>query len=184
MALYTSGVFPAGGEVGNGGGIIQTVYYYYSDVVSISGNGWNKITNWDAAITPTDSTNKILIHTWLDWSGHDDSYTIAARLYNKTGSGSYSHVSAADGAGGGNYGNQTVGVFLSGGIQKYDNYARSQSSVCYIDEPNTTSTMTYTLYVKDTRDSNDVRINRAHYYQNHPMMHYTRSGMILQELSS
>ena len=60
MALFTSGVFPAGGEAGNGGGVIQQKYYAYKDVRAIStGGSFTLITYWDATITPTDATNKI-----------------------------------------------------------------------------------------------------------------------------
>ena len=72
MALFTSGVFPAGGEAGNGGGVIQQKYYAYKDVRAIStGGSFTLITYWDATITPTDATNKIKITAFLDWAGGD-----------------------------------------------------------------------------------------------------------------
>ena len=184
MAIYTSGVFPAGGEAGNGGGIIQTKYYVYKDVRSIStGGNYTHITYWDATITPTDSSNKILITAWLDWAAKDNYYTIGCRLYYAVGSGSDTHISAADGSTG-HYGGNTHGVFMAGGHQVYDNYGRSETSACYLHEPNTTSELHYKLYVNDARDDNVVRINRYHYQANYDYMNYSTSGMLLQEISS
>ena len=183
MAIYTSGTFPAGGEVGDGGGVVQTVTYMYKDVRSISGNGWNQITSWDAAITPTDSTNKILVSTWLNWAGGDDSYAIGAILYRKIGSGSWTHISDAGGQTG-HYGNATEGVYLAAGHQQFNNYGRSCSTGTYLDAPNTTDQVKYTLYVKDGRDNDDVRINRYHYQTNADYMNYAMSGMLMQEISS
>ncbi len=184
MAIYTSGVFPAGGEVGHGGGIVQTKYYKYQDIRSIStGGNWTHITYWDATITPSDSTNKILITAHLDWAGHGDFYTIAARLYYAVGSGSDSHISDANGQSG-HYGGNTEGVFMAAGHQQWDNYGRSGNTAIYLHSPNTTSELHYKLYVKDGRDNNVVRINRYHYQTNADYMNYCTCGMLLQEISS
>ena len=184
MALFTSGVFPAGGEAGNGGGIIQTKYYVYKDVRSIStGGNYTHITYWDATITPTDSSNKILISAWLDWAAKDNYYAIGARLYYAVGSGSDTHISAADGSTG-HYGGNTEGVFMAGGHQQWDKYGRSGNTACYLHSPNTTTELHYRLYVKDGRDNSVVRINRYHYQGNYSYMNYATSGMLLQEISS
>ena len=185
MALFTSGVFPAGGEAGNGGGVIQQKYYAYKDVRAIStGGSFTHITYWDATITPTDSTNKIKITAFLDWAGGDSRYTIGCRLYYAVGSGSDSHISAADGTSNGPGGAATVGVFMAGGHQNWDNYGRSGNSAIYLHEPNTTSVLHYKLYVNENRDDSTVYINRYYYQTNADFMNYALSGMLLEEVSS
>ena len=185
MAIYTSGVFPAGGEAGSGGGIIQQKYYIFKDVLAVStGGSFTLIPNWDAAITPTDSTSKILVTAWLDWTAGDSRYTIGARLYYSGGAGSDVHISAADGSTGGGAGGNTHGCFMSGGHQNWDNYGRSGNSAIYLHEPNTTQQLHYRLYVNENRDDSTVYINRYEYSTNADYMNYATSGMLLQEISS
>ena len=184
MSIFTDGIYPAGGEAGDGGGIIQTKYYVYKDVRSIGTSGnWTVIPYWDATITPRSSSNKILITSWLDWAGNGGYYTIAARLYYAVGSGGDSHISAADGSSG-HLASGTDGVFMAGGHQQWDNYGRSGNTACYLHSPNTTQELHYRLYVKDGRDNSVVRINRYHYQVGHDYMNYSTSGMLLQEISS
>ena len=184
MAIYTSGVFPAGGEAGNGGGVIQTKYYAYKDVRAISTSGnFTHITYWDATITPTGSTNKIRITAFLDWAGGSDRYTIGCRLYYAVGGGGDNHISAADGSTG-HYGGNTHGCFMSGGHQNWDNYGRSGNSAIYLHEPNTTTELHYKLYVNENRDNSTVYINRYYYQTNADYMNYGLSGMLLEEVSS
>ena len=185
MAIFTNGVFPSGGEAGSGGGIIQTKYYVYKDVRSISTSGnYTVIPYWDATITPRSSSNKILITSWLDWASHDARYTISCRLYYAVGSGSDSHISAADGSTG-HYGSNTHGVFMAGGTgYSWSNYGRSGNTACYLHSPNTTQQLHYRLYVNEPRDDSTVYINRYHYQNNGDYMNYGTSGMLLQEVSS
>ena len=184
MALFTSGVFPAGGEAGNGGGVIQQKYYAYKDVRAIStGGSFTLITYWDATITPTDATNKIKITAFLDWAGGDSRYAIGCRLYYAGGSGSDTHISAADGSTG-HLGGNTHGCFMSAGHQNWDNYGRSANSAIYLHEPNTTSELHYKLYVNENRDDSTVYINRYYYQTNVDYMNYALSGMLLEEVSS
>jgi hypothetical protein len=184
MAVFTNAVFPAAGEAGDGGGVIQHEYYVYKDVRVIStGGNYTVIPYWDATITPQDSSSRILITAWLDWGGGSSRYTVGARLYYAGGAGSDVHISAADGSTG-HYGSNTHGVFMAGGHQNWSNYGRSGNSAIYLHQPNTTQTLHYRLYVNEARDNSNVYINRYYYQTNADYMNYATSGMLLQEVSS
>ena len=167
------------------GKIVQQVFYPYTEVHAISNSDYTQIPNWNAAITPSSASNKILVTTFLNWAGANNSYTIAARLYRKIGSGSYSHLSAASGLEGGGAGSNTNGVHLAAGEQSYDNYVRSFSTGIFEDTTHgqAGTAVSYSLFVEDGRDSNAVYINRYSYTANLPYSNYTLSGMLLQELT-
>jgi len=167
------------------GKIVQQVFYPYTEVHAISNSDYTQIPNWNAAITPSSASNKILVTTFLNWAGANNSYTIAARLYRKIGSGSYSHLSAASGLEGGGAGSNTNGVHLAAGEQSYDNYVRSFSTGIFEDTTHgqAGTAVSYSLFVEDGRDSNAVYINRYSYNANYDYANYTLSGMLLQELA-
>lgn len=71
MAIFTDGVFPAGGLAGDGGGIIQVAQGSRSGPVYYYGiNDGTYICACYADITPRDNTNKILINASLDGVAH------------------------------------------------------------------------------------------------------------------
>jgi len=181
VGVCTSGFTKTGGF----GKLVQQVYYSFTGVHAITNSDYTQIPNWDASITPTSSSNKILVTTFLNWAGANNSYTIAARLYRKIGSGSYSHLSAADGLEGGGAGGSTNGVHLAAGEQTYDNYVRSFSTGIFEDTTHGQSgtAVSYSLYVHDPRDSGQVFINRYSYTTNSDYANYTLSGMLLQEIA-
>ena len=167
------------------GKIVQQVFYPYTEVHAISNSDYTQIPNWNAAITPSSASNKILVTTFLNWAGANNSYTIAARLYRKIGSGSYSHLSAASGLEGGGAGSNTNGVHLAAGEQSYDNYVRSFSTGIFEDTTHgqAGTAVSYSLFVEDGRDGNAVYINRYSYNANYDYANDPLSGMLLQELA-
>ena len=183
LSITNSGVTGTGIGAGK---LIQQVFYPFTGVHAISNSDYTQIPNWNAAITPSSASNKILVTTFLNWAGASNSYTIAARLYRKIGSGSYSHLSAASGLEGGGAGSSTNGVHLAAGEQSYDNYVRSFSTGIFEDTTHgqAGTAVSYSLFVEDGRDNNAVYINRYSYTTNSDYANYTLSGMLLQELSA
>ena len=187
--IKVDSIVPRGGlPSGASGGITQTVQAFKDDEFSFTTTGANSyvdLTGLSVTITPQSSSNKILVTTFLNWAGANNSYTIAARLYRKIGSGSYSHLSAADGLEGGGAGGSTNGVHLAAGEQTYDNYVRSFSTGIFEDTTHGQSgtAVSYSLYVHDPRDSGQVFINRYSYTTNSDYANYTLSGMLLQEIA-
>ena len=74
MVLFTNGIFPAGGEVGNGGGIIQVVTAESTSMSQApsSTNTWTDVAP-TCSITLQDGDNKVLISTsagvTTEWAG-------------------------------------------------------------------------------------------------------------------
>lgn len=125
MAIYTNGVFPAGGLAGDGGGIIQVaqgsrsgaVYYY-----GISSGTY--ICACYADMTPRDSNNKILINASLDgvanrggteweaWLGYN---ATAANGTTITGAdqavGGWTNIGVLTGLGSWGSNDQTIGTY-------------------------------------------------------------------------
>ena len=182
--LASSSVTSAKLASGVCGKLVQQVFYPFTGVHAISNSDYTQIPNWNAAITPSSASNKILVTTFLNWAGDNNRYTIGARLYRKIGSGSYSHLSAADGLDGGGAGSSTNGVHLAGGEQSYDNYVRTFSTGIFEDTSHgqAGTAVSYSLFVHDERDSGVVFINRYSYSINADYPYYTLSGMVLQEI--
>ena len=68
MAIFTNGIFPAGGEAGDGGGIIQVRNFHRSGPLSYSNNNSSNTYNTllYSEITPRNNSNKILIFASID----------------------------------------------------------------------------------------------------------------------
>jgi len=148
MAIFTNGVFPSGGEAGDGGGIIQVAHgsnsgaqYYYKI------NDGVKISVCYADITPRNSSNKILIFASLDGvanrggSGNAQSGEFESWLgYNATYNGSTVTSSGSGVTAWTNIGNIT-------GLGAWYNTNQSVGSYtcCSLHSPNTTNICRYTI---------------------------------------
>jgi len=69
MPIFTNGLFPSGGEDGQGGGIIQTVFQDDTTARSFNINGATHTTSLQASITLNDSSNKVVIMYNVNASG-------------------------------------------------------------------------------------------------------------------
>jgi len=105
-------------------------------------------------ITPTSSSNKILVICKLEASSGNNNYITCCRLYRST-----THLSGATSPSNGN----RPGTWATHGQQDYNNYGRQDLIGAHIDSPSTTSQITYRVYVRDLRDNGNIYINRGHY---------------------
>ena len=139
------------------GMIIQTKHLTYSKTEYKSGNDWqpinNNITNgFVISVKPSDITSKILIsmvcHIGMEYL--TDSRWWGLRLYRKIGSGSWEHLSNANGIIDNNgYGS---GCWISHNLgAESSTYSHFITNVTgsYQDMPNTTETVYYTAYWKN-----------------------------------
>lgn len=150
MALFGNGVFPAGGEAGDGGGIIQVrnfsrigpLYYY-----KINSGVYLSVLYAD--ITPSKSTNKILIFASLDgaahrggsgnsqagefegWVGYNATYSGNPVTGNEQGVSAFTNLAPITGLGAWNNANQVVG----------------SKNAHILHSPGTTSLCRYTIIV-------------------------------------
>ena len=86
-----------------------------------------------ATITPSSTNSKILIHAMIGMQ-HDASGQIENTIYRSISGGATTDLSASN----------TYGLAFSGGSsQQWDN-----TGIHWVDEPNTTSAVTYTWYAR------------------------------------
>jgi len=144
MAIFTNGLFPAAGEQGTGGGIIQVKYTLKTSPSSYNGSSFGEIGGLDVSITPQNSGNKILVMSSWSMSSSDGSSLPypKLRIVRRVGSGSFSELDKGDA--GGNRTRCMMGTSPANG----------SSSECqpfafnYIEAPDTTSTCTYMWQAK------------------------------------
>tara|TARA_R100000149_G_C5855899_1_gene123196 strand:+ start:621 stop:1151 length:531 start_codon:yes stop_codon:yes gene_type:complete len=136
--LKVNSIVPAGGlPSGANGGIIQVIQTTKTSVFTWTGNGNQEITGMGVTITPSSSSNKILIQCEIGACGmYESGYPLFFVLYKGS-----SVISGA------------LGDELSNGQQtcttyhKFENYWEGGStSFAYLDSPATTSATTYKLY--------------------------------------
>ena len=141
MAIFTNGIFPAAGEQGHGGGIIQVKQTIVTQRVSYNGSSFAEIGQLDVGITPQSSSNKILIMSSWSMSSADGSSLPypRLRLTRRIGSNSNPFVELEKGDAGDSRTRCMMGTSPANG-------SGSQCQAFafnYIDAPNTTSQCTY-----------------------------------------
>ena len=75
MTIFTNQIFPASGEAGTGGGIIQVKYMVKTSPTSYNGSSFGDLGGLSVSITPRNGTNKILIMSSWSMSSSDGSST-------------------------------------------------------------------------------------------------------------
>ena len=125
MAIFTNGVFPAGGEAGDGGGIVQVRNFHRSGPLSYSGiNSSTYNCLLYSEITPSDNTNKILIFAsidgvanrggseWEAWIGYNANATNGSTITaSDQGVGGWTNLAPITGLGSWGSGDQTIGSY-------------------------------------------------------------------------
>ena len=149
MGLYTNTIFPAGGDTGNGG-IIQVVQTVKTDTFVMSSNGysWHDVTGLSVTITPQDSSNNVLVIPSLNMAG-EQAHRHGFRLLRG---------STAVFIGDANSDNQRALVFQGNPPTNANNY--HYTPVC-LDDPATSSAVTYKIQVRGEQDSTEIFINRT-----------------------
>ena len=137
--LRVDKIVPVDGvPTGGGGGIVQVKQVIHSNYVQYNQNAFTAGTsaggNFAITITPKFSTSKILV----SFNSMYDSYATQRNyvtFYRSIGGGTASNVLTGSGAG-------------RGIVEIWNNDHRVQSSVYaqYLDSPNTTQAVTYTVY--------------------------------------
>lgn len=149
MGLFTNTIFPAGGDTGNGG-IIQIVQTVKTDVFVVSGSGgnYNTVTGLSVTITPTDSSNNVLIIPSVNMaadSGHRHGYKVMR-------GGSAIFIGDSYGS------NQRLTYFQGNPPTSANSY---HSSPFCLDDPATASAVTYSIQIIGESNSSNLFINRC-----------------------
>jgi hypothetical protein len=120
------------------GNVLQVVQTVKTDTFSVTGTTWTDITGYSVNITPSSSSNKILVLADLSL-GTDFFYTYARLLRDST------PIHIGDTAGDRPLPTATTGWYAGTG---YDTYGLTQSSIQYLDSPATTSQITYKFQMR------------------------------------
>ena len=139
------------------GMIVQTKHLTYRQMDVKNNLGWEAInddinTGFVIAIQPTNVASKILVNTIIQIGTNSatDSRWWGVRLYRKIGTGAWTHISDADGTetGAGAVTNGTpVWITNNMGMTGSDyQYFLTCASGTYLDSPNTTQMVYYTLW--------------------------------------
>jgi len=170
------------GAISIPGSVVQVVQGSMDDRLALStGGNWTAVTGFTASITPSSTSSKILVQCNVNLAGHSSYYTVGVRLYHKSGSGSFAHVSDAS-SNDSTYSND-AGCWIAVGAQQWSNYTREQATNQYLHSPASTDEQTYTIYVNDHRNSSTVYVNRYHYQTNQAYMYSTKSFWTLMEIT-
>ena len=141
-------------EYGAGGGLIQTVSTAKTNTFSTNSTSYTDITGFNATITPTSSSNKILVLVNLVYGGHANLYGFG-RLVRTISGGSATAIGVGNADG-----NRSQAGF---GLQNIDVgntvYHVKESSFMFLDSPNTTTSTNYKLQCHTNNGGRDVYIN-------------------------
>ena len=154
------------------GAVVQVVYDSMGAQLSFDTNTWTEVPNLSASITPKSTSNKVLVTASLNVGGQTDNYVVAIRLYRDS-----TAIALGD-----TTGNRPT-CWMSVGAQQWYNYVRQQATNTFLDSPSTTSEITYKLFVWDTRDSDNVYINRSYYDYDGSPSPVSLSSILLQEIA-
>ena len=141
-------------EYGAGGGVVQTKTTHKNDTFVTNSTSYTDLTGLNVTITPTSSSNKILVLVNVSYGGHSNVYGFGRLV--RTTSGSSSVVIGVGNAAG----NRTQAGFP---IQNVDNgntvYHQKEASFMFLDSPNTTTSTEYQVQCMTHTGSQDVYIN-------------------------
>ena len=137
--LRTNRIVPRDGlPAGSSGGIIQTKQVIHSKSLQFNASSFSAGTssggNFEITITPTRSDSKILVSFNSMYDNNQGGQRAFVTLYRSIGGGTASHVLTGSGA---------RGLFE---VWNPDQRIQSTCMVQYLDSPNTTSPVTYTVY--------------------------------------
>ena len=132
-------------------GILQVKQTYKTDVFSTSSTGTTDITGLSVSITPSSSSNKILVMAFVGGFSHNGSGAAPVIIRGSTSIGQATGAS-----------NRMASSF-SGDLYTGDGSGTGQmqfnSVACYLDSPSTTSATTYKIAVQNS--GNQIYINRG-----------------------
>ena len=152
--LKVNSIVPAGGlPSGSNGGIIQTIQTVKTNVQSTTSSSMIDISGMSVSITPSSSSNKVLIQVALNYGGDSNMYAAINLLRGST------VVTKGDE----DFSTQTECTFGIGGDNSNFQYKMASASYTFLDSPATTSATTYKLQIQATGSSSQRVVINAPY---------------------
>ena len=134
--------------------MVQTKTTHKNDTFVTNSTSYTDLTGLNVNITPTSSSNKILVLVNVSYGGHSNLYGFG-RLVRTTSGNSSVVIGVGNAAG-----NRTQAGFP---IQNVDNgntvYHQKEASFMFLDSPNTTTSTEYQVQCMTHTGSQDVYIN-------------------------
>ena len=170
--LRTNRIVPRDGlPSGASGGIIQTKSVTKTDTFSITSSSFTDVTGLSVSITPTSSSNKILVSYNLTCGTEDSGYQWGIRLMRDS-----TQIFVGDAAGS----RDRVSNFVrNNGSDLHTVYPSGQ----HLDSPSTTSSVTYKLQVVAYTAGRALHINKVHNDSNDAAVGRSASSITVMEVS-
>ena len=172
--LKTDGSGNLGWATDQGGKIVQVVYVHITDHMNSTATSYTDLTGVTASITPTSSSNKVLIQCNLAISKQDN-HSFVGRIVRDG--------SAITGTGGlkeSGHNNQLDGAWWN---IRSGNYYLSSGALSYLDSPATTSSVTYKAQGYTTHSSYPFSLNRTNASEDVEWCSPTYSSITLWEVA-
>jgi len=151
--LKVNSIVPAGGLSGGAsGGIIKVVQTVKTDTFTASGSGESGITGLSATITPSSTSNKILIMVSVNYDYNRTNSGGGFRIYR----GATSLTAATGDAAGSRY--RVISDF---GANANADQSGMHRSFSYLDSPSSTSSLTYQVYQYQAGGGQTFYLNRS-----------------------
>ena len=167
-------------EYGVGGGLIQTVSTAKTNTFSTNSTSYTDITGFNATITPTSSSNKILVLVNLVYGGHANLYGFG-RLVRTISGGSATPISVGD-AGGGSRIQASLALQMTNNSNQ--EYKTKTASMSFLDSPNTTTSTNYKVQCFTHNNSVDIHINFPQNNDNSNYIGRFSSNIIAMEVTA
>ena len=142
------------------GGIIQVVSTFYGDRFTSSSQSWVDITNFNVTITPSSNSNKIYLTCCMGAAGVRQSngdHGNGIRVLRSIGGGSYSDNNKLNGP---SAGSRRRATYKGAGWSYNSDHMPGGLSFSGLDDPATTSAVTYKLQVWCQSSSHAFHLNR------------------------
>ena len=159
-------------------GILQVVEAVKTDTATTSTTVYNAISGLQPQITPSSSSNKIMIFINLKWGFSNENNDVNFKIFRSIG-GTETEIFSGDASNSNSLGFYGAQDALGKGI-----HIMMPISSQYLDSPSTTSQITYLIKWQIQRSGSYNYINRPGYDTTGSDYHRTSSSVTLMEVAS
>ena len=165
-------------EYGAGGGVVQTKSTHKADTFTTTATSYTDITGLNVDITPTSSSNKILVLVNITFGGNTNLYAFGRLVRTTSGSSSVAigmgNASSNSTQAGFPFHNLDVGNAV---------YHIKESSFMFLDSPNTTTSTNYKIQCFTHSSGSSLFINRPQNDDNSNYIGRFSSNIIAMEVT-
>ena len=166
-----------GFEFGAGGGVIQTKATHKSNTFVTNSTSYTDVTGLNVDITPTSSSNKVLVLINITFGGHSNLYGFG-RLVRTISGGSATAIGMGNADG-----NRSQAGFPFHNVDLGNTvYHAKESSFMFLDSPNTTTSTNYKVQCFTHSGSADIHINYPNNNDNSSYIGRFSSNIIAMEV--